>query len=103
MDRATFYGNAQVTYPMSWALVYYLMTRDGSSYSNSRFRRYLQDLKLNRDDIASFQRRFGRDSYQWESDFQRYILRLQFAIPNDKTTNDAEQQFCRILRRVQLA
>jgi hypothetical protein len=77
MDRATFYANAQVTYPMSWALVYYLMTRDGSSYSNSRFRRYLQDLKFNRDDIASFQRRFGRDSYQWESDFQRYMLRLQ--------------------------
>jgi hypothetical protein len=81
MDRATFYGNAQVTYPMSWALVYYLMMRDGSSYSNSRFRRYLQDLKFNRDDIASFQRRFGRDSYQWESDFQRYILRLQLPSP----------------------
>lgn len=77
MDRTTFYANAQVTYPMSWALVYYLMTRDGSSYTNSRFRHYLQDLKFNRDGIASFQQRFGRDSYQWESDFQRYILRLQ--------------------------
>jgi hypothetical protein len=77
VDRTTFYANAQVTYPMSWALVYYLMTRDGSSYSNSRFRHYLQDLKFNRDGIASFQQRFGRDSYQWENDFQRYILRLQ--------------------------
>jgi hypothetical protein len=76
MDRATFYANAQVTYPMSWALVYYLMTRDGASYNNSRFRHYLQDLKFNFNDIASFQRRFGRDSSQWESDFQRYILRL---------------------------
>jgi hypothetical protein len=76
MDRATFYGNAKIAYPMSWALVYYLMTRDGSSYSN-RFRHYLADLKFNRDDIASFQRRFGRDSNQWETDFQRYILRLQ--------------------------
>jgi len=77
MDRTTFYANAQVAYPMSWALVYYLMTRDGSSYSNSRFRRYLQDLKFNCDGIASFRQRFGRDSYQWESDFQHYIIRLQ--------------------------
>jgi hypothetical protein len=77
MDRATFYANAQVTYPMSWALVYYLMTRDGSNYSYSRFHHYLQDLKFNRDGIASFQQRFGRDSSQWENDFQRYILRLQ--------------------------
>lgn len=77
MDRTTFYANARVTYPMSWALVYYLMTRDGSSYSNSRFRHYLQDLKFNQDSIASFQRRFGRDSSQWESDFVHYILRLQ--------------------------
>jgi hypothetical protein len=76
-DRGTFYANANVAYPMSWALVYYLMTRDGSSYSNSRFRRYLQDLKFSRDDIASFQLRFGRDSQQWEADFQRYVLRLQ--------------------------
>ena len=77
MDRTTFYANARVTYPMSWALVYYLMTRDGLSYNSSRFRHYLQDLKFDRDDIASFQQRFGRDSSQWEYDFRHYILRLQ--------------------------
>ena len=77
MDRTAFYANARAAYPMSWALVYYLMTRDGSSYSYSRFRSYLQDLKLNQDSIASFQRRFGRDSSQWEGDFQHYILHLQ--------------------------
>jgi len=77
LDRATFYANARITYPMSWALVYYLMARDSTNYYNSRFRRYLQDLKFSRDDIASFQLRFGRDSSQWETDFQRYILRLQ--------------------------
>ncbi len=78
MDRLTFYGNAQVNYPMCWALVYYLMTRDGSGYTYSRFHRYLQDLKFNlADPAASFQHRFGRDSYQWESDFQHYVMRLQ--------------------------
>jgi hypothetical protein len=77
MDRATFYANARATYPMSWALVYYLMSRDGTSYKNSKFRRYLQDLKTNMDDVASFRRRFGRDTAQWEDDFRRYILSLQ--------------------------
>ncbi len=75
MDRQAFYGDAQVNYPMSWALVYYLMTRDGPGFEYSRFHRYLQDIKFNYDSISSFQRRFGRDSYQWESDFQHYILR----------------------------
>jgi hypothetical protein len=77
MDRDTFYSNGQVTYPTSWALVYYLITRDGSTYSSSRFRRYLQDLKLNQNQLLSFQRRFGRDGFQWQSDFERYVLNLQ--------------------------
>jgi hypothetical protein len=77
MDRATFYANAQATYPTSWALVYYLMTRDGSYYLSGSFRRYLQDLKFNRDSAASFRKRFGRDSAQWQTDFYRYILRLR--------------------------
>jgi hypothetical protein len=77
MDRVTFYEKAQVAYPMSWALVYYLLNRDGSTYRNSTFRRFLQDLKLGRDDIASFRHRFGRQSYQWQRDFELYLLRLQ--------------------------
>lgn len=74
MDRTAFYGDAPVNYPMSWALVYYLMTREGSSYRASQFRRYLQDLKLNRNDVASFRRRFGRDSAQWQSEFEHFIV-----------------------------
>jgi hypothetical protein len=77
MDKVTFYKNAQITYPLSWALVYYLMNRDGNSYRSGNFRRYLQDLKGNRDDVASFRRRFGTDSARWEDDFYRYILRLR--------------------------
>jgi hypothetical protein len=77
MDRASFYANAQVAYPMSWALVHYLLTRDGSTYRSSAFRRYLQDLKFGRDEVGSFQRRFGRNSYQWQRDFELYVLRLK--------------------------
>ena len=80
MDSATFYARAQQTYPVSWALVHYLINRDGSSYRNSRFRRYLSDLKMNRDDIASFQRRFGRDSDSWEHDFERYVMQLEATV-----------------------
>jgi len=77
MDQETFYAQAQVAYPLSWALVYYLMTRDGPVFGPSRFRRYLHDLKYRRDALVSFQRRFGHDSERWENDFQRYILRLR--------------------------
>lgn len=75
-NRATFYANARVTYPMSWALVYYLLNHDREGFRNSSFRRYLQDLKMQRDDIASFQRRFGRDIGQWQRDFEHFILQL---------------------------
>lgn len=80
MDRVTFYANAQVAYPMSWALAHYLLNRDDATLETIRgsttFRRYLQDLKMNRDSVASFQRRFGRDSTQWQRDFERYVLQL---------------------------
>jgi hypothetical protein len=77
MDRPTFYANPNVTYPMSWALVYYLMQRDGTYYMNNSFRRYLQDLKFSHDSALSFRRRFGRDSAQWQTDFYNYILHLK--------------------------
>jgi hypothetical protein len=76
MDRATFYADGQVNYPMGWALVYYLLNRDAASFKNSQFRRYLQDLKMNSDSVSAFRRRFGRDSAQWQKDFEQYILRL---------------------------
>jgi len=76
MDRAAFYANADVTYPMSWAAIHYLFNGEGATYRNSVFRRYLQDLKFGKDEFTSFQRRFGRDSRQWQRDFERYILRL---------------------------
>ncbi|HUJ09979.1 MAG TPA: DUF1570 domain-containing protein [Verrucomicrobiae bacterium] len=75
-DRTTFYANANVAYPMSWALVYYLLNSQNDRFQQSQFRRYLQDLKFGKDDIKSFQDRFGRDSNRWQSDFEDYILHL---------------------------
>ncbi len=76
-DRATFYANANVAYPTSWALVDYLLNSNNDRFQQSEFRRYLQDLKLGKDDIQSFQKRFGRDSDRWQADFEDYILRLK--------------------------
>ena len=75
-DRGTFYANANVAYPMSWALVYYLLNSNDDRFQQSQFRRYLQDLKLGKDDIKSFQKRFGQDSDRWQADFEDYILHL---------------------------
>jgi hypothetical protein len=76
-DRATFYANANVAYPMSWALVYYLLNSNNDRFEQSEFRRYLQDLKVGKDDIKSFQRRFGSNSNHWQADFEDYILHLK--------------------------
>ncbi len=76
-DRATFYANANVAYPMSWALVYYLVNSHEERFAQSDFRRYMQDLKYGQDDIRSFQRRFGADVDRWQADFEDYILHLQ--------------------------
>jgi len=76
MDAQTFYAHAPVAYPMSWALVYYLLNRDGTAYRSSAFRRYLADLKVGRDERKSFQRRFGDESQPWQHDFENFILRL---------------------------
>ncbi|HTS19023.1 MAG TPA: DUF1570 domain-containing protein [Verrucomicrobiae bacterium] len=76
-DRTTFYANANVAYPMSWALVYYLMNSNGERFGQSEFRRYMQDLKYGQDDYRSFQRRFGADIDRWQPDFENYILHLQ--------------------------
>ena len=77
MERGTFYGNPAITYPLSWALVYFLMNRDGLNYQSTHFRRYLQDLRWNRDDVASFRKRFGRDSQEWEKEFHNYVAHLR--------------------------
>jgi hypothetical protein len=76
-DRATFYANANVAYPMSWALVYYLVNAHDERFGQSEFRRYMQDLKYGQDDYRSFQRRFGADIDHWQADFENYILHLQ--------------------------
>lgn len=75
-DRGTFYANANVAYPMSWALVYYLLNSNSDRFEQSEFRRYLQDLKVGKNDLRSFQRRFGSDIDHWQSSFEDYILRL---------------------------
>jgi hypothetical protein len=76
-DRGTFYANANVAYPMSWALVYYLLNSNNDRFQQSQFRRYLQDLKLGQNDVTSFHRRFGQDSARWQADFEDYILHLK--------------------------
>jgi|GEM_PF-926627 len=81
MERGTFYANPAITYPMSWALVHFLMNRDGLNYQSSHFRRYLQDLRWNRDDVESFRKRFGRDNVEWEKEFRSYIAHLRPPAP----------------------
>lgn len=76
-DRATFYANANVAYPMSWALVYYLLNSNGDRFEQGEFHRYLQDIKVGKDDIRSLQRRFGSDIDRWQSNFEDYILHLK--------------------------
>jgi hypothetical protein len=76
-DRTTFYANANVAYPMSWALVYYLVNSNHERFDQSDFRRYMQDLKYGQDDYRSFQRRFGANIDGWQADFENYILHLQ--------------------------
>ena len=76
-DRATFYANANVAYPMSWALVYYLLNSNNDHFEQSQFRRYLQDLKSGKNDIKSLQWRFGSNSNHWQADFEDYILHLK--------------------------
>jgi len=76
-DRATFYANANVAYPTSWALVYYLLNSNNDRFEQSRFRRYLQDLKFGNDSVRSLQREFGSDVSRWQADFEDYILHLK--------------------------
>ena len=76
-DRDTFYANANVAYPTSWALVYYLLNSNNDRYEQSRFRRYLQDLKFGNDSIRSLQKEFGSDWGRWQADFEDYILHLK--------------------------
>jgi hypothetical protein len=77
LDRKEFYATPEVNYPAAWALVQYLMTRDSASFSASSFRRYLQELKWNREAAATFRHRFGADRATWERDFHESILRWQ--------------------------
>lgn len=76
-DQATFYANANVAYPMSWALVYYLLNSNNDRYEQSRFRHYLQDLKFGNDSLRSLQKEFGSDMDRWQADFEDYILHLK--------------------------
>jgi len=77
MDTRTFYANAEISYPMSWALVYYLVNKDGDAFRNTRFRGYVYRLQHGNDPIASFQRSFGRVNKQWQKDFAEYIRALR--------------------------
>ena len=76
-DQRTFYANADVAYPLSWALVYYLLENEGRSFHNSALRKYLQDLKWGRATPRSFTQRFGRDTEALQAAFRRYTLQLR--------------------------
>jgi len=76
-DRATFYANANVAYPMSWALVYYLINSNNDRFEQGEFHRYLQDLKFGKDNVKSLQWRFGSNGTRWQADFEDYILHLK--------------------------
>jgi hypothetical protein len=76
-DQATFYANANLAYPTSWALVYYLLNSNNDRYEQSRFRHYLQDLKFGNDSVRSLQKNFGSDMTRWQADFEDYILHLK--------------------------
>ncbi len=77
MDRATFYRQAGVTYPLSWALAHYLMERDQRRYQNGPVQKYVRDLQRGRDPVDSFWNRFGRDADDFERSFGRYVMRLR--------------------------
>lgn len=77
MDQRTFYERPEQNYPMAWALVYFLLHREQGPYASSDLKHYIQDLKLGKNAVASFWRRFGRDEAALREEFRRYILGLK--------------------------
>jgi hypothetical protein len=77
MDRATFYRLSPVTYPTSWALVYFLLHREGDKYNASNVRHYFTDLKLGKNPASSFTTRFGRNPKELRAEFERYVFKLK--------------------------
>lgn len=77
MKPAEFYRDTDVTYPVSWALVYYLHHGDYAAMPSDVFRAYLEDVKLGLGDVATFQRHFGRDTPEWRERFEKFVLKLK--------------------------
>mgnify|MGYP003339870314 FL=1 len=77
MNQPAFYERAEVNYPTSWALAYFLLHRDNEKYADSDVKRYFLDLKFQKDPVASFYNRFGRDPKALQQEFERYTLKLQ--------------------------
>jgi len=77
MDQPTFYQDPQRTYPTGWALVHFLLHREGNTYRDSDVRKYVADLKLRKDPVTSFYNRFGRDRPALQQEFERYLAGLK--------------------------
>lgn len=77
MDQPTFYQRPEENYPMSWALVYFLLHRDEGPYASSDLKRYVQDLKLGKNPVSSFHQRFSRDLNALQEEFRRYTMGLK--------------------------
>ncbi len=77
MKPPEFYREPTTSYPMSWALVYYLQRGDYTVNPQKTFRAYLEDVKLGLTDAATFQKHFGADTPAWQARFEQFIGKLK--------------------------
>ena len=75
-NPATFYGHAEIAYPMSWALVYYLLKSNQHPAASAEFRQYLQAVRAGGDDLQNAQERLSQSCQRWQSDFEESFMRL---------------------------
>jgi hypothetical protein len=75
-NPATFYGQAGIAYPMSWALVYYFLKSNQNPAASGEFRQYLQAVKAGGNDLQNAQERLLQDCQRWQADFEESFMRL---------------------------
>jgi hypothetical protein len=77
MNSADFYRDSKINYPVTWALVYYLLHGDSVANPRATFHAYLDDVKLGLSDPATFQQRFGQVTPAWRERFEQFVLKLK--------------------------
>ena len=75
-NPSTFYSRAEIAYPMSWALTYYLLKSGHDPSVSMEFRRYLQAVKAGGSDFQSAQERLSQGCQRWQADFNDSFLHL---------------------------